>query len=206
MFYPSFKILNFEKIFIFFLLYTNKLIMTNISLEASLRTCKVDTGRANKAESNRFLNPNQMVCPLWNGRDSTGRQVSPDSFNTKTAGCHSAQDRVVVENSVSRPQYMEYITLNALGLHGDIYDNSMGHQETAVRNQVLHNTSNITGQFGYQTGYGQNILQNCGKNCGPNSSCSYESLRNDDVRLNSGYQFLNQNMKVNRMRNVSGML
>lgn len=139
--------------------------MASISLEASLRTCKVDTGWANKVESDRFLNPNQMVCPIWLGRDSAGRQVCPDSFVSKTAGCNSPEDRVVVENNVSRPQYMEYITLNANGIRGNIYD---------VREQILDNTHNLTGQFGLQTGFGQNVLQKCGTKCGgSNNSCRY---------------------------------
>jgi hypothetical protein len=54
-----------------------------------------------------------MSCPTWSGFDLVGRKVCPDSFYTKSAGCNSAEDRVVVENNVSRPQYMEYITLNA---------------------------------------------------------------------------------------------
>ena len=38
-----------------------------ISLEASTRTCKVDTASAARIESDRFLNPNLVVCPVWNG-------------------------------------------------------------------------------------------------------------------------------------------
>lgn len=217
MFYPPFKILNFEKIFIFFLLYTNKLIMASISLEASLRTCKVDTGWANKVESDRFLNPNLMVCPIWNGRDTSGRQVCPDSFMTKRAGCNSPEDRVVVENNVSRPQYMEYINLNANGVQGDIYGNTMGYQETGVRDQMLDNTGNVTGQFGLQTGFGQNVLQNCGTSC-KGESCSWNGLRNNtppqwsrtpsianQARLNREGQFLNQGMGAQAMRVASGM-
>ena len=82
--------------------------MSSISLEGSIRTCKVDTGYANKVESDRFLNPENMVCPIWNGVDLTGRRVCPDSFYTKSAGCNSAEDRVVVENNL-RPQYAEYV-------------------------------------------------------------------------------------------------
>ena len=61
-----------------------------------------------------------MICPLWNGRDSTGRVICVDSFVTKSRGCNSAEDRVVVENNVSRPQYLEYVTLNAAGVGGNI--------------------------------------------------------------------------------------
>jgi len=91
--------------------------MSNLSLQASIRTCKVDPGWANKIESDRFFNPNLMMCPVWNGRDLTGRKVCPDSFYTKREGCNSAEDRITVENSL-RPQYMEYITLDAAGIQG----------------------------------------------------------------------------------------
>ena len=46
--------------------------------------------------------------------DLTGRRVCPDSFYTKSAGCNSAEDRVVVENNL-RPQYAEFfIVLEAM--------------------------------------------------------------------------------------------
>ena len=196
--------------------------MASISLEASLRTCKVDTGWANKVESDRFLNPNHMVCPIWQGRDNAGRQVCPDSFVTKTAGCNSPEDRVIVENNVSRPQYMEYINLNANGVQGNIYGNTMGYQQTGVRDQMLDNTDNLTGQFGLQTGFGQNVLQNCGTKCGgSNNSCTYQGLRNDVPTQDAQWgrspsvanqsrnaregQFLNQGMRANAMRVGSGM-
>ncbi len=69
----------------------------SVSLESGIRTCKVVTGWANKVQSDRFQNPNLMVCPVWNGVDTAGRRACPDSFMTKRAGCNSAEDRVVVE-------------------------------------------------------------------------------------------------------------
>ena len=108
--------------------------MSLISLEGALRTCKVDTGWASRIQSDRFENPALMVCPVWNGRDLAGRPVCPDSFVTKTAGCNSAVDRVDVENTVTRPQYVEYLGLDAAGINGDIY------------------------QKAYQEAYGNNML------------------------------------------------
>lgn len=190
--------------------------MASISLEASLRTCKVDTGWANKVESDRFLNPNLMVCPIWSGRDNAGRQVCPDSFVTKSAGCNSPEDRVVVENNVSRPQYMEYINLNANGVQGSIYGDTHGYQATGVRDHMLNNTSGITGQFGLQTGFGQNVLQNCGTQCGKNGTpCTWNGLNppqwsqthslSDQAVHNREGQFLNQGMQAHSMRMASGM-
>ena len=125
--------------------------MSSISLEASIRTCKVDTAYANKVQSDRFLNPENMVCPVWNGMDSAGRSVCPDSFVTKRAGCNSAEDRVVVENN-QRPQYAEYINLSAQGINGAIYGNSMPHETVGQAQANLHNVNNITGNFGMQFG------------------------------------------------------
>lgn len=125
-----------------------------VSLEAAIRTCKVETGWANKVESDRFLNPNLMMCPVWDGMDLTGRPVCPDSFYTKRAGCNSAEDRVVVENNVSRPQYMEYINLNANGIEGNIYGNTMAWNAVGC-NRKFHNRqlSDYTGQFGEGAGF-----------------------------------------------------
>jgi hypothetical protein len=111
----------------------------NISLESAIRTCKVDTAYANKMESDRFLNPSNMICPNWNGMDTTGRMVCADSFNTKSAGCNSSSDRVMVENNL-RPQYMEYINLSTNGIDGSIYGNT-GAQTGNFGKQL---SSNIT--------------------------------------------------------------
>lgn len=92
----------------------------SISLLGSINVCKVNTGWANKIQSDRFENPNNMMCPLWNGQDTYGRFVAPDSFYTKTAGCASADDRVEVENFL-RPQYMEYVALDAAGFKAPLY-------------------------------------------------------------------------------------
>ena len=134
----------------------------SVSLQSALRTCKVDPGWANKIESDRFLNPNNMVCPIWDGMDITGRQVCPDSFYTKSAGCNSASDRVEVENNVSRPQYMEYITLSAQGIQGNIYGNTMGYANSKLRTRDLKKVHDLTGQYGQITDFGGQIIPRCG--------------------------------------------
>ena len=131
----------------------------SISLESAIRTCKVDTAYANKVESDRFLNPSLMVCPIWNGVDTTGRQACPDSFYTKRAGCNSAEDRVMVENSVSRPQYMEYINLSANGIEGSIYGNTMPWNTVGQTSRELNAINNVTGNFGLQ--FGANTYPGC---------------------------------------------
>ena len=80
-----------------------------LNLESALRTCKVDTAYQQRIQSDRFLNPKNLVCPVWNGLDTAGRVACTDSFYTKREGCNSALDRVGVEN-ILRPQYMQYIS------------------------------------------------------------------------------------------------
>jgi hypothetical protein len=89
----------------------------SFSLDNAIRTCKIETGYANRVESSRFLDPANMLCPLWNGLDTTGRPVNRDSFVTLTAGCNSALSRAEVENEL-RPKYYSYVGLNACGLVG----------------------------------------------------------------------------------------
>jgi len=85
--------------------------MSIVNLESALRTCKTNSANAERVLSDRFLNPRNLVCPVWNGLDAAGRVSCADGFKTKSAGCNSAQDRIGVEN-VQRPQYMQYISDN----------------------------------------------------------------------------------------------
>lgn len=151
----------------------------SLSIESAVRTCKVDTGWANKVQSDRFENPNLMVCPFWNGVDTAGRRVCPDSFMTKSAGCNSPEDRVVVENNVSRPAYMGYINLNAAGLAGDIYgDTASMYQEKARTRNLLamlpsDHSLGVTGQFGHGAGYTGETLRGC-NGSGSNGPTTYQ--------------------------------
>jgi len=94
--------------------------MANISINKAVRTCKVSPGWQERIASDRFENSDLMMCPVWNHVDNAGREVCADSFWTKRAGCNSSLDRIDVENDL-RPQYMEYITLDACGINGDMY-------------------------------------------------------------------------------------
>lgn len=132
--------------------------MSNLSFQASLHTCKVDQGEANRFQSDRFLNPNQMLCPVWNGRDSAGRPVCADSFYTKSLGCNWAIDRVSVEND-QRPRYSEYITLDAQGIRGPPYDNFATWQSVMAAKE-LKKSNNISGNFGKQ--WQANVIPGCG--------------------------------------------
>ena len=142
-----------------------------LSLQGAVRTCKVDTGYANKIQSDRFQNPSNMLCAVWHGRDLTGRPVCADSFYTKTEGCNSPLDRVDVENAL-RPQYMEYVNLDAYGFRSDIYDpntesckdaNNMFCYEAGIRNSNLDQLPKITGNFG-QAPNGAQLGPRCSSN------------------------------------------
>ena len=119
-----------------------------ISLEAATRTCNVDTASAARLESDRFLNPVNVVCPNWTGKDLAGRQVAADSFYTKRAGCNSAADRVIVEYML-RPQYSEYINLDVgEGLRGQLYANNMYYTDAGVHTKQMRAAGQEAGHFG----------------------------------------------------------
>lgn len=166
----------------------------SVSLESAIRTCKVNTAWADRVESDRFLNPNNMVCPIWNGVDTSGRQVCPDSFYTKRAGCNSAEDRVVVENNVERPQYMEYITLSSGGIKGNIYGNSMQWQNSNLRRKDLDQINNITGNFGSQ--FGSSIYPSCGY------APYRDAMAQENQRQRQGQAMQNSYEAYNRRRNA----
>lgn len=136
--------------------------MSNLSLNGSLRTCKVEQGYAPRIQSDRFENPELMVCPVWSGFDLTNRAVCMDSFYTKSAGCNSPLDRVDVENYL-RPQYMEYINLDAEGFRADESmkmsdsvegfscknpNSNMSCYNTGVQTINMNQLNRVTGNFG----------------------------------------------------------
>lgn len=127
----------------------------SISLLGSINVCKVNTGWADKIQSDRIENPSNLLCPLWNGQDSYGRLIHPDSFNTKNAGCNSAADRVGVENFL-RPQYMEYVALDAAGFNGNQGFNANGGKPTVegfenLQNNMFTSDAMLTRQNAYNT-------------------------------------------------------
>jgi len=175
--------------------------MSFISLEGSIRSCKVDTGWANKIQSDRFLNSNVMLCPPWNGYDTAGRPVCADSFFTKTAGCNSANDRVVVENSL-RPQYIEYVNLDAQGIKGglDCGVNPNMQMDTACASNVLNNTHKYAGQFGVESGFRGQVRPNCltCNNNVDNKAVNSQMMRNK--------QWKDQGYKTFNSKRLSGMM
>jgi hypothetical protein len=169
-----------------------------VSLDSSIRTCKIDTGYANKVQSDRFLNPANMVCPIWNGYDSAGRPVTADSFYTKNAGCNSAQDRIFVEN-YQRPQYMEYINLSSGGIDGAFYGptpaTSMTAWDKMASTQNLQGVNNVTGNYGMQ--FGSVVYPGCGVN-------SYARGMQQNQEALRKFSSIDNAYKSNYMKNISG--
>lgn len=122
--------------------------MSIVNLESALRTCKTNSGNAERVLSDRFLNPRNLICPVWNGLDAAGRVSCADGFRTKTAGCNSAEDRIGVEN-VQRPQYMTYISDNL----GSAYNkNSMVPEGVKQEGFEIMGLENARTQFSDITG------------------------------------------------------
>ena len=128
--------------------------MSNVSLTANILTSKVNTGNADRLRTYRIQDPSAQMCPVWNGQDLAGRQSSEYGFYTKVEGCNSAEDRIAVENTL-RPQYTNFVTYNAEGIAGYIYDKPLpGDVHNLQRNQELHATNERrktkanNGQFG----------------------------------------------------------
>ena len=128
--------------------------MSNVSLTANILTSKVLTGNAGRLQSYRIQDPSAQMCPVWNGQDLAGRQSCEYGFYTKTAGCNSPEDRIAVENTL-RPQYTNFVTYNAEGIAGYIYDKPLpGDESNLQRNQEVYAANQRrqikarTGQFG----------------------------------------------------------
>ena len=133
-----------------------------VNLESALRTCKVDTGYSARIQSDRFLNPRNLVCPVWNGLDTAGRLACANSFKTKREGCNSAEDRVGVENSVSRPQYMTYISMQtSAGTYNRNYKNPEG-----VSANVMEEYVDFGQDKQYEAGFNSNLSSNVSRPCG----------------------------------------
>ena len=169
--------------------------MSNLSLDASIRTCKVETGEANRIESDRFLNPNNMVCIPWNGYNLKGQNVCADSFYTKTPGCNSALDRVSVESHL-RPDYAAYINLNMAGIQGDIYGgNSTSFADSGAANLYDDSRNKITGNYGNQ--WRSSNYMTCGLN-------SYERAMAQTQQANRRASSANAAYNSNHKRSCGG--
>jgi hypothetical protein len=132
-----------------------------MSLLANIVVSKVDTGNANRIQTNRFQSPESQMCPVWNGQDLAGRPVCLDSFNTKYAGCNSSLDRIKVENFL-RPAYMNYVTQNASGIAGvdADYGSNLNATATGTHSVDRQMRQATTGKFGLVSS--ESISRNAG--------------------------------------------
>jgi len=171
--------------------------MSAISLEKSVRTCSVNTGEASRIQSDRFENPNNMVCIPWNGLNNKGQAVCPDSWWTKTAGCDSAEDRVMVENA-QRPKYINYVTLGAEGIQGSIYGNAneADYNNAVGRDKFDKSRDKIAPNFGLQWG---NAVQY--QSCGVQA---YERNMAEVARQQRSQTFMNNGAEAYGYQKVAG--
>tara|TARA_Y100001970_G_C13456618_1_gene473030 strand:+ start:106 stop:510 length:405 start_codon:yes stop_codon:yes gene_type:complete len=91
------------------------------SLRSALNGRKVNTGAANRDESDRFQNKDLMLCPVWHNHDNMGRVIKDHSHTTKTRGCNLSSDRVTVENEL-RLNYVNEFSLSDYGVTGEIFN------------------------------------------------------------------------------------
>jgi hypothetical protein len=168
--------------------------MSSLSLDASIRTCKVETGQATRIQSDRFQNPHNQVCIPWMGQNSKGQSVCQDSFNTKSAGCNSALDRVNVESAL-RPDYSAYINLNMAGVEGNIY-NQTAWGKSGSSNSWEKSRKDITGSYGNQ--FLASNIQSCGIN-------SYERAMAHKAQNNRVASYSSNAMNQHDYRNSGGM-
>jgi len=169
-----------------------------ISIEGSIRTCKVNTGNADKIQTDRMFNPENMVCIPWNGFNNKGQEVCPDSWYTKTPGCNSAGDRVTVETDL-RPDYAAYINLNMQGLQGDIYEgsNPFVKERASDAEKWDESRNDISGGFG-STQWNSTNIPSCG-------IYSYERAMTQQAQLNRNNQNANLGYAGATNRRKSGM-
>jgi hypothetical protein len=87
-------------------------------IDKNLRTYgRVNTDWASRYFSDRFLNSNEMVCPIRKTYDLNGRPSDHYSIITTTAGCNSAGERILIEDA-QRPKTFVMPGLNSLGVDG----------------------------------------------------------------------------------------
>jgi hypothetical protein len=155
------------------------------SLESSIRTCQVDTAWAARAQSDRFLSTMALSCPMRPAQDITGRPACPDSLVTKTAGCNSPLDRVVVESAL-RPNYSEYVTLNTQGIQGGMYGGCGTKPAAAAANWQMRNIGTGCGGTS-STGFGIGYNSALAPPCSMQPQVAYEAAARRGIQAVGNY-------------------
>jgi hypothetical protein len=167
-----------------------------ISLTGSVRTCKIDPAYASKIQSDRFLNSNNLICPTWHGFENAGRQAHPYTFNSKTAGCNSSEDRVFIEN-IQRPQYVEYVNLNNNGIEGDLGGKNVDYTQTQWSQMKRNETLYGNPQANYGVQYASHLHPNCGL-------YQYAKGMQANSELNRQAAFIKHASTNDKFRNMAG--
>lgn len=152
------------------------------SLTKSIHTGNFNTANANRIESDRFLNPNNMVCIPPTGLDLVGRTVCRDSFYSKTPGCNSAMDRVSVESEL-RPNYAAYMNLNMTAINGEFYGCDV--------NEWKQSRGLISGSFGNQ--FQSTNYMSCPSVSGANNMAHDQENKRKESYVNNAFQQQQQN-------------
>lgn len=185
----------------------------SVPLTGTVQTCSVNTGYATKLWSDRYENPANLLCPVWNGLDTYGRVVSFDSYYTKAPGCESALDRVAVEN-YQRPQYIDFVPLDAQGYLnpaalGAPVSSTENYQKTTelMREQGVQRDYSVGASVGYQYGKvtpqwtaGIDAVNGCS-----NGSCTSGMQRYSSKGVMEGYADTRANRNFQERRDLSNI-
>lgn len=169
----------------------------SVSLTSAINVCRVGSGEANRIQSDRILNPHNMLCPVWNGVNLTGQSVCADSFYTKSAGCNSALDRVVVESSL-RPDYSSYVTLSMGGLKGEIYNNPSARKQINDREKMLQGIDLTEPHYGVSWNANIRSASSCGIN-------AYEKAMAQEAQGNRNSVANENYTRASKYKNTAGM-
>lgn len=161
---------------------------------ASVRTCKASQGEADRQFSDRYFNNHIKVCPVWTGQDTAGRYVSSYSFNNRTAGCTPPLLQMKNENDL-RPQYAQYVNLDASGIEGTD-DNTMMQHQSRNRTREQYEKQHIGGSFGNVDG---TVKVPCQRNT---DTVAQQQLN----RVEQFYRVNHKNSAYKRASGISGLL
>lgn len=142
----------------------------SVAIDKSVMLAKVNVGSAPTMAGDRIFNSSQVLCMPWNGTDTIGRRVCPDSTVTLSAGCNSANDRILVENSIFRPTYSDALPLNLRAMLGEgPASTSYPAYNAMVEQKAVNNVNKFTAP-NTGVGYSKAILSQTGLY--PNDSVS----------------------------------
>ena len=164
----------------------------SVGLTASILNTKVYVGNESRIQSYREQEPSAMMCPVWGGQDLAGRDVCTDSFYTKRAGCHSAMDRIKVEND-QRPKYANHVTISAAGITGENADYGTNMTQVGAGSADLERKMrHAQPHFGLTSA--ESILPSRGSRMDASAANAYQSQDKDALEAQA--RRVNQNLNI----------